>query len=104
MAGGGANYTDGDVGAHILRLTSFMTMGFLAMTLAQFVEAVYLGKVGTDELAAVAFTFPLTLALNAAVRGIGVGASAVVARNMGSGERTQAGRLISHCLLLVLGC
>ena len=101
--GGGANYTDGDVGAHILRLTSFMTMGFLAMTIAQFVEAVYLGKVGTDELAAVAFTFPLTLGLNAMVRGLGIGASAVVARNMGSGDRDRAGRLISHCLLLVVG-
>ena len=99
---GGANYTEGDVSGHILRLTSFLTMGFLAMTVAQFIEAIYLGKVGTDELAAVAFTFPLTLALNATVRGVGIGASAIVARNMGSGERTAAGRLISHCLMLVL--
>jgi putative MATE family efflux protein len=98
-----ANYTDGPVEAHVRRLSLFMMLGFLAMTLAQFIEALYLGRVGSDELAAVAFTFPLTLALNAMVRGIGIGASAVVARSIGAGDGDAAGRLTSHCLLLVLG-
>lgn len=104
-AGGGqrGNYTEGPVEAHVRRLSAFMMLGFLAMTLAQFIEAIYLGSVGTDELAAVAFTFPLTLGLNAMVRGIGIGASAVVARAIGSGDSSGASRLISHCLLLVLG-
>ena len=98
-----AGYTEGDVKAHVQRLTGFMMMGFLAMTLAQFIEAIYLGQVGTAELAAVAYTFPLTLGLNAMVRGVGIGASAVVARTLGSGDAAAAGRLISHCLLLVAG-
>ena len=98
-----AGYTEGDVKAHVQRLTGFMMMGFLAMTLAQFIEAIYLGQVGAAELAAVAYTFPLTLGLNAMVRGVGIGASAVVARTLGSGDAAAAGRLISHCLLLVAG-
>ena len=85
------------------RLSLYMMLGFIAMTLAQFIEALYLGRVGSDELAAVAFTFPLTLALNAMVRGIGIGASAVVARSIGAGDDEGAGRLVSHCLVLVLG-
>lgn len=99
----GASYTEGSVEAHVRRLTGFMIIGFLAMTLAQFIEAIYLGQVGTAELAAVAYTFPLTLGLNAMVRGVGIGASAVVARTLGSGDAQAAGRLISHCLLLVAG-
>lgn len=86
--------------AHVLRLSGFMIMGFLAMTLAQLVEAFYLGMVGRDELAAVAFTFPLVMAFNAMTRGIGVGTGAVLARAIGEGDRDQAARLASHGLLL----
>ena len=42
-AGSGASaagYTEGDVKAHVQRLTGFMMMSFLAMTLAQFIEAI----------------------------------------------------------------
>jgi putative MATE family efflux protein len=85
---------------HVLRLSGFMIMGFLAMTLAQLVEAFYLGMVGADELAAVAFTFPLVMAFNALTRGIGVGTGAVLARAIGEGDRPQAMRLASHGLLL----
>ena len=87
---------------HVLRLSGFMIMGFLAMTLAQLVEAFYLGMVGRDELAAVAFTFPLVMAFNALTRGIGVGTGAVLARAIGEGDREQAARFSSHGLLLVL--
>ncbi len=36
-----------------------MLMGFLAMTIVQLIETVYLGMVGRDDLAAIAFTFPV---------------------------------------------
>ena len=85
---------------HVLRLSGFMIMGFLAMTTAQLIEAFYLGMVGRDELAAVAFTFPLVMGFNALTRGIGVGTGAVLARAIGEGDREQAARLTSHGLLL----
>ena len=45
--------------------------------------------VGPDELAAVAFTFPLVMAFNAMTRGIGIGTGAVLARVMGAGDRER---------------
>ena len=78
-----------------------MIMGFLTMTIAQLIEAVYLGLVGTAELAAIAFTFPLVMSLNAAVRGIGIGASSVIARAIGAGNRARGAVLTTHCLILV---
>jgi putative MATE family efflux protein len=87
---------------HVLRLSGFMIMGFLAMTLAQLVEAAYLGMVGRDELAAVAFAFPIVMLFNAATRGIGVGTGAVLARAIGRGDREYAARLVTHGLLLTL--
>ena len=95
-------FTEGAVSGHVIRLSGFMIMGFLAMTVAQLIEAVYLGLVGTDELAAVAFTFPVVMALSAMTRGIGIGTGAVLARTMGGGDRERSARLASHGLLLVL--
>ncbi|MFB3107287.1 MAG: hypothetical protein ACE1ZA_20520, partial [Pseudomonadales bacterium] len=69
-----AGFTEGEISGHVIRLSGFMIMGFLAMTLAQLVEAVYLGIIGTNELAAIAFSFPVVMALNAATRGLGIGA------------------------------
>lgn len=85
---------------HVLRLSGFMIMGFLAMTVAQLVEAFYLGMVGRDELAAVAFAFPVVMGFNALTRGIGVGTGAVLARAIGEGDREQAATFTSHGLLL----
>ncbi|MEJ2088355.1 MAG: MATE family efflux transporter [Gammaproteobacteria bacterium] len=86
--------------SHVLRLSGFMIMGFLTMTIAQLIEAFYLGMVGADELAAVAFTFPIVMAFSALTRGIGVGTGAVLARAIGEGDRARAIRLASHGLLL----
>ncbi len=96
------SFTDGDLPRHVMRLSGFMIMGFLAMTLAQFVEAVYLGILGTSAIAAVTFTFPVIMALGAATRGIGIGTSAVLARAVGGGEHERAAILTSHGLLLDL--
>ena len=98
--GAGPGFTEGAMSAHVLRLSGFMVMGFLAMTIAQLIEAFYLGMVGRDELAAVAFTFPVVMAFNAMTRGIGIGTGAVLARAIGEGDRAQAARLTSHGLLL----
>jgi putative MATE family efflux protein len=85
---------------HVLRLSGFMILGFLAMTIAQLIEAFYPGMVGSDELAAVAFTFPVVMSFNAMTRGIGVGTGAVLARAIGERDQVQAARLTSHGLLL----
>lgn len=107
-SGAGPGFTEGAMSAHVLRLSGFMVMGFLAMTIAQLIEAFYLGMVGRDELAAVAFTFPMVMAFNAMTRGIGIGTGAVLARAIGEGDRDQAARLTSHGLLLTgvftVGC
>ena len=85
----------------MIRLSAYMIVGFLTMTIAQLIEAIYLGIVGTAELAAIAFTFPLVMSLNAAVRGIGIGASSVIARVIGAGDRARGAVLTTHCLILV---
>lgn len=83
-----------------MRLGSFMAMGTLTMNVAQLMEAVYLGVLGTEALAAMGFAFPLTITLFAFAGGIGSGASSVIARAMGAGEREVASVLVTHAQVL----
>ena len=84
------------------RLSGFMILGFLAMTLGQLVEAIYLGQIGKAELAAVAFAFPVTMSLNAIARGIGVGAGTLLAQASGAYDQAQIERVASHGIVLVV--
>ena len=77
-----------------------MALGTLTMNVAQLAEAVYLGVLGTEALAAMGFAFPLTITLFAFAGGIGSGASSVIARAMGAGERKYAALLITHAQIL----
>ncbi|NQV66624.1 MAG: MATE family efflux transporter [SAR86 cluster bacterium] len=96
-------FTQGSIKRHVMKLSSVMIVGFLAMTLGSLVEVFYLGMVGKLELAAIAFAFPLVMALNGITRGLGVGAASLIARSMGEGHREQAALLVTHCYLLIIG-
>ena len=98
----GATFIEGNVGRHLLRLGSFITMGSLSMNFARLVEAVYLGWIGTEALAALGFAFPVTITLFAFAGGIGTGASSVIARSVGGGDGERAAVLVTHAQILVL--
>jgi putative MATE family efflux protein len=102
MSGGAGGFTDGAVHTHLIRLTGYMVLGFISIMTASLIETVYIGRVGTAELAAISFTFPLVMVMQAISMGLSVGASSVVARIMGVGDREKARLLNTHCVLLVL--
>jgi len=85
-----------------MSLAGVMIMGFLAMTLGSLVEIFYIGMVGKEELAAIAFSFPISMGLNAMTRGIGVGASSLIARHMGEGARDKAAVITTHGYILII--
>jgi putative MATE family efflux protein len=102
MSGGAGGFTDGAVHTHLIRLTGYMVLGFISIMTASLIETVYIGRVGTAELAAISFTFPLVMVMQGISMGLSVGASSVVARIMGVGDREKARLLNTHCVVLVL--
>jgi putative MATE family efflux protein len=78
-----------------------MVLGLVSVMAASLMEIIYIGKLGTDELAAIGFTFPLVMILQGISMGLGIGASSVVARTIGLGDREKARRLITHSFVLV---
>jgi putative MATE family efflux protein len=95
------DFTSGPVPTHLMRLTGFMMVGLISVMGANLIEAVYIGRVGANALAALSFTFPLIMLFQGISMGLAVGASSVVARTLGAGDRERGKLLITHCLLLV---
>jgi putative MATE family efflux protein len=93
--------TSGPVRGHLVRLTVPMFLGISAMIVASMIDTVYVGWIGTRELAAVSFTFPIVMALSKVSMGIGIGASSIIARIAGAGDGDRVKRLSTDALILV---
>jgi putative MATE family efflux protein len=84
----------------ISRLAMPMVFGIIAIFSASLVDTYFVAQLGTDQLAALSFTFPVTMAVASLSVGLGAGASSVVSRAIGAGEKTYAKRLSTDSLLL----
>ncbi|MEM7217775.1 MAG: MATE family efflux transporter [Pseudomonadota bacterium] len=78
-----------------------MMLGVSSSIIVQMFEMVFIGQLGTQAVAAITFTFPLTMALSSIALGISIGTSSVIARRVGAGKRSSARRLATHSLMLV---
>lgn len=94
--------TRGPVGPALARLTLPMVAGVIAVTLFNIVDTWFIGKLGAGPLAAMAFTFPVTYVVTNITMGIGVGASAVIARAIGEQHPERVRRLTTHALFLAV--
>ena len=72
------------------------------MMIAATVDAFYVGKLGTEELAALSLIFPVFMILTGVAMGLGIGATSVVSRTLGRGDRAKALEIGTHTLLLIL--
>jgi len=93
--------TQGSVTGSLFRLTAPMMLGVSSTILVSMLEIGFIGRLGTEPVAAITFTFPLVMILNSVALGIGIGTSSVIARGIGSGQRDEARRIGTHSLLLV---
>lgn len=93
---------EGSVGRILTKLTIPMIFGLFSIVTFNLVDAFFVGKLGTDELAALGFTFPVVMVLNSLALGLGIGASAAVARAIGEGDHHRVQRLTTDSLSLAL--
>ena len=92
--------TEGPIGPHLVQLTMPMFIGMASMIIASVFDTLFVGRIGTHELAAVSFSFPLVMVMVSLSMGVGIGASSIIARSMGAGNRERVRRLTTHSLLL----
>ncbi|MCD9476772.1 MATE family efflux transporter [Photobacterium phosphoreum] len=84
------------------RLAVPMVFGMIAILMFNLVDTFFISRLGTNALAAVSFTFPVTFGLNCITMGMNVGISTSIGRMLGQGDSHSAARITTHGLLLSL--
>src|SRR6186997_1082991 len=97
----GQDLTQGPVARSLLRLTAPMMLAVSSSLIVQMLEIGFIGQLGTTQIAAVTFTFPISMMLTSVALGIGIGTSSVIARRVGAGDWHSVRRLATHSLMLV---
>ncbi len=94
---------EGPIGLTLLRKSLPVVGGMIAMMSFNLVDTWFISRLGTEELAAVAFTFPVVFTVISLAIGLGIGTSAVVARRLGQGDLGTVRRRATDAALLALG-
>ncbi len=97
-----AELTAGPIGKTLTRLTVYMIFGFFATIAFNLVDTWFVAKLGTKELAAMGFIFPVVMIIGAIAIGLGMGTSALVSRAIGEGNQAGVQRLTTDSLVLSL--
>ena len=94
--------TEGPVGRTLTRLTVPMVAGIVGMVAFNLTDTFFVSRLGTTELAALSFTFPLVLVLVRFTLGLGIGASSLISRAVGRGDAHAVQRITTDSLSLAL--
>ncbi|WP_375751689.1 MATE family efflux transporter [Vibrio sp. HN007] len=84
------------------QMTVPMVFGMVAILLFNVVDTFFISLLGTQALAAISFTFPVTFGVNCITMGIGVGLSTSIGRLLGQQDVKHAATLTTHGLLLAI--
>ena len=79
-----------------------MVFGLLGIVAFNLVDTFFVSRLGTDELAALSFTFPVVMIIASMALGLGVGASAVISRAIGEGDHHKVQELTTDSLILAV--
>ena len=82
--------TKDDIRPTLVRMTLPMLAGMLTLMTFNLVDTFFVGMLGTEQLAALSFTFPVSFTLISLAIGLSIGTSAVIAKALGAGELSAA--------------
>ena len=97
---GGRKLTEGAPGKAIIELAIPMMAGMVALISYNIADTWFVSKLGTMQLAAISFTFPVAFIVGALVMSLGIGVSSVVARLFGAEELGEVKRIATHAMVL----
>lgn len=88
----------------LLRFSGPAIISMMVASSYNLVDAVFVGRLGTNALAAMSVTYPLVLSFVAIASGTGVGVTSLISRSLGGGDHENADRTagvaITLCFLL----
>lgn len=84
------------------RMTGPMILGIVAILAFNLIDTFFIGMLGTQALAAISFTFPVTFVVTSLAMGLGAGLSAVIGHTLGQGKHEEAARITTDSLFLAV--
>jgi len=78
------------VASTLKQMTIPMIYGMILLMTFNLVDTFFVGLLGTQPLAAISFTFPITFTVISLTIGLGIGTSAVIAKALGKGDNDSA--------------
>lgn len=81
---------NGDIQVTLKQMTVPVLFGMITLMSFNLVDTFFISMLGTAELAAVSFTFPVSFTVISLAIGLSIGTSAVIARALGSGDEQSA--------------
>jgi len=97
-----AELLTGPIGPAIARLAVPMALGIVFIIAIDLCDTYFVGLLGTHELAAMSFTFPVISLAVSVVMGISIGATSALSREIGAGDEQAVRRLSTHAMLLAV--
>ena len=97
--------TTGSLTGHLLKTTSYMLVSMVFQTLYVLIDLYWVGRLGTDAVAAVGLSGNLMFIVLAATQMLGVGATTLVSHAAGARDKARANLVFnqSQVLALVVG-
>ncbi len=95
-----AKLTQGPVARTLMGLSVPMVGGIFSAVAFNLADTFFVSRLGTRELAAMSFTFPVVMVLMGIAWGVGTGTVSVVSRAIGRGEHATVRRVSSDSLIL----
>ena len=84
------NLVEGPIRSSLIRMTLPMIIGMIMLFTFSLVDTLFISFLGTEALTAISFTFPVTFTVMSLAIGLGIGASAVVAKYIGKSDLESA--------------
>lgn len=94
--------TDGSIAWHLVKLNVPILSSIFIIVALNLVDTYFIAQLGTNELAAVSFTFPIITVVGSLLMGLGEGTASVIAVAIGESNRYKVQRLTTDCLILSL--
>ena len=95
--------TNGSLTAHLVRTSTFMLVSMVFQTLYVLVDLYWVGRLGTEAVAAVGVSSNLMFVVLGATQMLGVGTTALVSHAVGRKDRPRALRVFNQSQVLSLG-
>jgi putative MATE family efflux protein len=84
----------------MLRFSGPAIVSMLVASSYNIVDAIFVGRLGPEALAALTVAFPVMMIFMAIAMGTGIGAASLISRRLGAGEREEANRVASISITL----